>query len=305
MIINSRIENKMMMVENVKAGFYGEEKTTRYLSEAQFAYQTLLFRNVVLDGAQMDIILVNPKFICILEVKNITGDLYFDEKTKQFYRITDGIKQGMRNPELQLLRNVKVLHRRLENLGLDLDVYGFIIFASRKGIVMEPPTLFPALPIDAMCDFLERIEESSTTFLKDEYIEKVTKIIDSGEPSIHDEELLERLNLIRSEIIGGVRCQQCFNIGMIRMYSTWRCEKCGFNDRHAHLPAIQEYQLIFGREMTVKDVKWWLRIEDKHLVSRLLFTSSEGCRCRKNRKYRMKLDLTQLDKFLAFEMQKR
>lgn len=69
MIINSRTEKKMVMAENVKAGFYGEEKTTRYLSEAQFTYQTLLLRNVVLDGAHIDIILVNPKFTCILEVK--------------------------------------------------------------------------------------------------------------------------------------------------------------------------------------------------------------------------------------------
>lgn len=305
MIINSRTPPSIEIGVNVKAGFYGEEKVARYLKEAQFVNNTQLFRHVILDGAEIDAILINPRFICILEIKNITGELYFDKTTKQFYRIKNGMKEGMRNPELQLQRNVNILERRLQRQGLHVEIHGLIIFASRAGIVIEPPTLFPAIPIDALCDCVEQMEAKAEELLSEEHMVLVKKILASGEPSIHDEELLERLNLHPSIIKGGVRCQRCFDIGMRRTHSTWWCVNCGYRDRSAHQAAFQEYQLLFGREITVNDVKWWLGIDDKYLVSRLMKSNSEESQGRKNKRYFMKLDMNLLDKYLDFEMRKR
>ena len=305
MILNSRTPPTMEFGINVKAGFYGEEKVARYLAEAQLAFKTELFRHVILDGAEMDAILINPRFICILEIKNITGELYFDKETKQFYRIKNGLKEGMRNPELQLQRNVNVLNRRLRREGLHPVLHGLIIFASRAGIVIEPPTLFPAISIDALCDSVEQMEENSPVLWNEEKINLIKKIVCSGEPAIHDKELFEKINIQRTMIRGGVRCQRCFEVGMIRSYSTWKCERCGFSDRSAHHAAFQEYQLLFGRDITVKDVKWWLGIDNKHLVSRLLKGITEESHGKKFKTYIMKLDMNLLDKYLSFEMKKR
>lgn len=290
---------------NVKAGFYGEEKVARYLLEAQLAFKTECFRHVILDGAEMDAVLINPRFICVLEIKNITGELYFDQETKQFYRIKNGVKDGMRNPELQLQRNVNVLQRRLRMQGMNPMINGLIIFASRAGIVMEPPTLFPAISIDALCDRVEQMEERSTVLWNEEQIDLIKKIVGSGEPAIHDKELFERVNIQRTMIRGGVRCQRCFEVGMVRSYSTWTCECCGFSDRSAHHAAFQEYQLLFGREILVKEVKWWLDIDNKHLVSRLLKGSSEESHGKRIKNYILKLEMDLLDQYLAFEMKKR
>lgn len=74
-ILNSRTECNLKAKQsyrNVKAGFSGEEKVMKYLEEARLTSKVEIYRNVVLDHVQIDVIVVTPKLICILEVKNIS-----------------------------------------------------------------------------------------------------------------------------------------------------------------------------------------------------------------------------------------
>ncbi len=307
-ILNSRTECNLIAKQsyrNVKAGFSGEEKVMKYLEEARLTSKVEIYRDVVLDHVQIDVIVVTPKLICILEVKNMKGEFYFDPITKQFYRIIDGNKEGMRNPELQLQRAVKLLQARLHRKELEMPVKGLIVFASRAGIVIEPPTLFPAIPIDAVCDSLERMEEMSKKLMTTEEMKKVKHSLKRNSIAVHDDELLERLGIERAMILTGVRCMSCFCVGMQRVYSTWLCGRCGCRDKNAHMATLQEYQLLFGRQITSKDVMWWLGIEDKHLVKRVLKQMSEdSIGTNRSRHYKLKFEPWLLSHFLAREMKK-
>lgn len=309
-VMHSRVADKRLIREDyraTKAGFAGEDKVTRFLGEVVLTEKMEIYRNVVMDNTQMDIIVVTPKMICILEVKNMKGEFYFDSMSKQFYRVIDSCKkEGMRNPELQLQRAVRVLQRKLTLRGVYLPVQGLIVFASRAGIVIQPPTLFCSVPIDALCDTLENMESESTEFMTNEELKKVRHILKRGTFAVHDDGLMERLGIERKGIRPGVKCGKCFNIGMKRVYSTWVCGYCGCQDKDAHFATLQEYQLLFGSETTSRDVKWWLGIDDKYLTSRLLkkciekYSGSD-----KNRIYTLKFEPWRLESFLAFEMRKR
>jgi hypothetical protein len=290
-----------------KAGFAGEDKVKRFLEEVVLTPKVEIYRNIVLDNAQMDIIVVTPRMICILEVKNMRGEFYFDATSKQFYRIIDGgKKEGMRNPELQLQRAVRVLQRKLHLRGVETPVKGLIVFASRAGIVMQPPTLFRSVPIDAMCGALEEMEAKSNELMTIEELKKVRHILKRRTYAVHDDSLMERLGIQRKGIRPGVKCGKCFEVGMKRVYSTWVCGYCGCHDKDAHFATLQEYQLLFGSEATSRDVKWWLGIDDKYLTSRILkkciekYSGSD-----KNRIYTLKFEPWRLESFLQFEMRKR
>ena len=235
------------------------------------------------------------------------GEFYFDGMSKQFYRIMDGVKkEGMRNPELQLQRAVRVLQRKLTQRGVHIPVQGLIVFASRAGIVIQPPTLFRSVPIDAMCDTLEEMEAKSNELLTNDDLKKVKHILKRGNVAVHDDSLMERLGIERKGIRPGVKCGKCFEVGMKRVYSTWVCGTCGCHDKEAHIATLQEYQLLFGSEITSKDVKWWLGIEDKDLTSRILKSCIEKYSGNnKNRVYTLKFEPWRLDAFLAYEMKKR
>lgn len=295
----------MRSYRNVKAGFSGEGKVTKYLQEALLTPKFKIYRNIILDNTQIDVIVVTPKLICILEVKNMVGEFYFDARTKQFFRIIDGNKEGMKNPELQLQRAVKSLQARLHRKEIDMPVCGLIILASRAGIVIEHPTLFPAIPIDAMCDALEQLESISQKLMTNKELKKVDHIFKREVIAVHDKELLDRLGIERTEVIPGVRCIACSSVGMKRIYSTWVCGSCGCKDKEAHMATLQEYQLLFGREITSRGVKWWLGIDDKYLTSRLLKHCSEKyIGGDKNRIYTLKFESWRLEQFLASEMRK-
>lgn len=273
-VMHSRVMDKRMVSEDyrtTKAGFAGEDKVSRFLGEVVLTEKMEIYRNVVIGNTQMDIIMVTPKMICILEVKNMRGEFYFDSMSKQFYRVIDGgKKEGMRNPELQLQRAVRVLQRRLKHRVVHIPVQGLIVFASRAGIVIEPPTLFRSVPIDAMCDTIEEMKSKSNDILTNDDLKKVRHILKRGTYVVHDDGLMDRLGIERKGIRPGVKCGKCFEVGMKRVYSTRVCSYCGCHDKEAHLSTLQEYQLLFGSEATSRDVKWWLGIDDKDLTSRIL-----------------------------------
>ncbi|HLG26209.1 MAG TPA: nuclease-related domain-containing protein [Paenisporosarcina sp.] len=308
-VVHSRVGDKRMISEDyrtTKAGFAGEDKVTRFLGEAVLTPKVEIYRNVMMDNTQIDVIVVTPRMICILEVKNMRGEFYFDAISKQFYRLIDGKKEGMRNPELQLQRAVRVLQRKLHLRGVEIPVQGLIVFASRAGIVMQPPTLFHSIPIDAVCDSLEELEAESKEMLTSEELKKVRHILKRGFYAVHDEGLMERLGIKRSGIRPGIKCGKCFEVGMKRVYSTWVCGYCGCHDKEAHIATLQEYQLLFGSEATSRDVKWWLGIDDKDLTSRILKSCIEKYSGNnKNRIYTLKFEPWRLEPFLAFEMKKR
>lgn len=212
-VVHSRVLDKRMISEDyrtTKAGFAGEDKVTQFLGEAVLTPKVEIYRNVVMDNTQMDIIVVTQTMICILEVKNMRGEFYFDATSKQFYRIIDGNKEGMRNPELQLQRAVRVLQRKLHSRGVEKPVQGLIVFASRAGIVMQPPTFFRSIPIDALCDTLEVMEAESKEIMTNEEFKKVRHILKRGYFAVHDEALMERLGIKRSALRPGVKCRKLF-----------------------------------------------------------------------------------------------
>ena len=306
--LNSRVRNTIHIsdtYQNIKAGFSGEEKVISYINEVHLTGGVRTFRNINLDNTQIDVIVVTSKFICILEVKNMTGEFYFDPVSKHFYRIKNEKKEGMRNPELQLRRAVRVLQHRLDRKGLDIPVRGLIIFASRAGIVMQPPTLFPAIPIDAMGIYLEEMDELSGQSITSEEMKKIRHILMKSDLVVHEPKLFERLGIDRSEVKPGVRCTGCFEVGMKRVYSSWICSKCGVRDKNAHFATLQEYQLLFGREITSRDMKRWLQIDDRFLVLRILKHAHESYQFGpKNRVYKLKFEPLRLEGFLASEMKK-
>ena len=309
-VLHSRAgESKITESEyrTTKAGFAGEEKVIQFLAEARLSKETRIFRNVLIDGTQIDIVVVNPRFVCILEVKNMTGELFFSVHNKQFYRLNgEGKKEGMRNPELQLQRAVKVLQRRLHSKEVDVRVRGIIVLASRSGIVVEAPHLFPVIPIDALTDLLEKMEGSSRELFNSEDLKIMRKLMKGNTVKVEDSQLFERLNLDGRKLRCGVRCTECFHIGMVRTYSTWLCGRCGYRDKDAHLATLQEYQLLFGREISSKELKWWLGIEDRFLSLRILNHAHESYQFGpKNRVYILKFEPYRLERFLASEMRKR
>ena len=133
----------------MEAGFSGEMKVDWYLKELRLSSIFFILQDLIIprlhSTLQLDTVLITPKFICILEIKNMTGEFHSDSEGYQFYRIKkDGVKEPQRSPEIQLRRAVRTIQPLLQQAQIDLPLIGIIVFASRSGVYRRKTKTFPS-----------------------------------------------------------------------------------------------------------------------------------------------------------------
>lgn len=257
-------------LKNSLAGAGGESRTFSLLKrELVLPGQTIILTDLSIPNkngyAQVDLLVVNQEFVCVLEVKNMKGDFYFDSENFQFHRTVDGRTEGMKSPEFQLHRAVKATER-----FLGIPVTGVIVLASRSGRVVKGPKNYPAVSLDYLPFYLENLAGGITLF--DEH--KVAAKVQALPKKSFQQNLLERYGLDVGSLRLGVTCPQCRNSALMRRNRKWHCGGCSGYFRDAHEVTLQEYAVLFGAELPTNFAYRLLGVEDKHLLYRLLENSA-------------------------------
>lgn len=257
-------------LKNSLAGAGGERRTLSLLKrELVLPGQTVILTDLSIpnkDGfAQVDLLVVHREFVCILEVKNMKGEFYFDSENFQFHRTVNGHTEGMKSPETQLHRAVKATER-----FLGIPVSGVIVLASRSGRVVEGPKNYPVVSLDYLPFYLESLAGGRK--LVDEYM-LAAKVRALPKKSFQ-QNLLERYELSVDSLRLGVTCPQCRSLALIRKNRKWHCNGCDGYFRDAHEVTLQEYAVLFGAELPTNFAYRLLDIEDKYLLYRLLEKSA-------------------------------
>ncbi|HSI66441.1 MAG TPA: nuclease-related domain-containing protein [Planococcus sp. (in: firmicutes)] len=269
----SRHPSKDKVFSEVKrslAGAAGEQRTVELLErELDLPEKVKIFRNVrlpYLNGfAQIDVLVMHANFICVLEVKNMVGEFYFDKDNFQFHRVIDGRTEGMRNPESQLHRAVKATEK-----FFGCKVRGTIVLSSRSGKVAVAPTLYPVIALDYLPFHIERMPDPNLSL----NLLELEGFLRRSRGQYNGPDLLKKHGLTRDALETGVGCFGCRRISCEWRDRKWRCSICGFVSSDAHEFALQEYAILFGSEMTSKEAYRWLRVNDKYVLNRLLARST-------------------------------
>lgn len=262
-------ESKSLVLSELKnslAGASGEQRTAALLKRELDLPGKAIFLNDVhipyKEGtAQIDLLLVHAEFICVLEVKNMVGEFYFDSVNYQFYRIVDGRREGMRNPEAQLHRAVRAVS---EFLGV--PVHGVIVLASRSGKVAEAPKHYPIVSLDYLPFHLEQLEKSSKLYDAPALASKL-----HGLPTHNfSRHWMDRHRITFDSLRLGVTCPTCRTCSLNWQERKWICKVCGYYSRNAHEVTLQEYAVLFGNKLDTASAYRLLSIENKYILYRLL-----------------------------------
>lgn len=101
-----------------KAGYAGEKALDYYLTQLPYR-DFLVFHDLRLcNGSncfQIDVLLVTPHLIIVVEVKNITGTLFFDTNFHQLIRTLDGKRERFQDPIIQVNEHKEKLSTWLWN----------------------------------------------------------------------------------------------------------------------------------------------------------------------------------------------
>lgn len=224
---------------------------------------------------QMDILLLTQSFMVILENKHMNGVLHFEQDFAQFIRTRDGEVEAFQNPCLQVDR----IHQRLtqwlrQHRCPQLPIYTFVVFSHPQAIIRSATTdrkiTQQIIRRESLTPILENLanqhpEEQITQPELKKIIRKLKK-----HHAVNDSSILGKYQISTDEVLNGVYCENCGHLPMMREHGTWFCPRCRSRNKQAHLPSLKDYAWLFGSEITNKQLRSFLNIQDRTVATRII-----------------------------------
>ncbi|MED3561061.1 nuclease-related domain-containing protein [Bacillus xiapuensis] len=258
---------------SVEAGIGGEEKVAEIFRRYSFPFNHHIFHDLSPSSDekfQMDTYFMTPSYGLVLETKNIGGSLEFRENPPLLIRTKEnGQKDGFESPVVQMERDRELLSAWLRSRNIHIPVYGAVVLAYPKQIVEVPPRkakiLFPS-SIPAFINSLPQQEKKLDPVVFDWLSSELLKSHQRFIPK----PICETYQIKFTDIRPGVICKVCDRIRMMKHRRVWYCPHCHATDPIAHVRTIQEWFLLFKREITNRECREFLGIEDIDTAKRIL-----------------------------------
>ncbi|MGX9133357.1 nuclease-related domain-containing protein [Rummeliibacillus sp. JY-2-4R] len=269
--------HKREMVENeynrIKAGDIGEKFVMQALEQLHLQYDFYVFHNLSLfieTKIQIDILIVTKYYLIIFEVKNIKGAIEFRQNPSQLIRTLPNDEiNSFNSPETQLEEYIYQLKTFVLNQGINIPIYGAIVFPFSTSFIKTTSSKTTILLKSEIKPFLRKIPIKKE-YLSAREVEQLTAYLLTKNNDYNIYPLLTRYNIAREQILNGVICTNCGELGMKRSGHFWFCPKCKIKSKTAHEPAIYDYLKIVNNTITNAECREFLNLRDIYQSSRIL-----------------------------------
>lgn len=258
------------------AGYRGEQSVAYHLTpllskEFLVLYDIRMQQNS--SFYQMDIQILTPAFFVILEVKNMSGTLCFDQPFGQLIRTLNGKEEAFSCPIVQVKRQAHYLESWAKLYRI--PVHSFVVISNPATIIKSIPaysdivvkTVIHAAALEEKITSL-RTRYREPLIAPKELIKLSKKLKNLHVPDNPD--LLSIFQIRRDELLTGVHCPSCSAIPMRKISGMWSCSKCGCRTKTAHLHALDDYVLLLGTSITNRQVRDFLQVPSTFSASKLL-----------------------------------
>lgn len=259
------------------AGYKGEQSLDYYLSflpeSEYFIFQDLrLFEKN--HYFQLDTLILSPSFFLILEVKNISGTLTFDQTFHQLIRTVNGVEEVFPDPIQQVRHQQFQFQNWLKSNHCPLvPVDSLVVISNPHTQIKTSGNSKPQLPVihsTSLLDKVNRLKEiyKEEILLKKD-IRKLCKLLKKHD-SPSNPEILERYQISKSDLLTGVLCTRCRAIPMDRKSGKWICPNCSFFSKDAHISALADYSLLVHSAITNEEAREFLHLSSRSIAHHLL-----------------------------------
>ena len=254
----------------IQAGIAGEEKMQRTLADYHFTGPYKIFYkfeciNEKGFSHQVDALIITPRFILVVEVKQISGTLFYKPAFHEFARQTeDGILENFPNPFDQAYRHQLFLSHLLSSWGIQLPVLSIVVNANIRTKLDTSLNGSPIIHLSGLPNFLEKLYEN--------YVEtKVDLLALENKLMAIACRLPVRRKIERHRLRNGVLCEKCeFQHVMDYYHGSWACPQCGEKSREAIFLALHHYRVLIGDLITNRELREFVGINCKAVASKLL-----------------------------------
>lgn len=262
------IENRIYSLE---AGYAGETYVDNFLKQIPFSKHYSILKDLhfsISDSIylQIDTIILTPKYLAILEVKNIRGKISFQRNPEQLIREIDDQITAFKCPEQQVIRNTQKLALLLHPLKIQIPIKSFIVFASTKTIVAQPPKQVKAV---MGCDIATHIDSLNALpdVLSITKFQQLIKYLMIHSTEFVPKPLSHSYPLELTDIKRGMLCSQCFQ------FIEGNCPTCGTLKKIMQHQALEDWFYLYKESISNKECEDFLNLKDKHMASYLMKTS--------------------------------
>ncbi|PMC37551.1 hypothetical protein CJ195_12460 [Bacillus sp. UMB0899] len=224
---------------------------------------------------QIDTLVVSQKLILIIEVKNTTGTLFFDQEFHQLIRTYKGEKMVFPDPITQLKRQMLQLNQWLTGKCIPaIPIVPLVVVSHPNAIIQMSPkhqalnkTVVNRYYLSTRINQIEKNYQKDVLSPKD--IKKLKRILIKEHVPL-DVSVLDKYEINSSDVRKGVICAACGHLYMMRVYGSWYCKHCQQHEKNAHIQALKDYYLLYGSQITNKSAREFLKISSPFLASRIL-----------------------------------
>ncbi|MFC7372956.1 nuclease-related domain-containing protein [Fictibacillus iocasae] len=263
----------------LKAGYKGEVSLLYELNMLPKNSHTSLFDIRLTNNQnyffQTDVCFITKSFALIMEVKNISGKVYFDLYDQMIRYKKDGTEECFPDPINQVMIQESHFRKWLEQMKWTLPVESIVVFTNPQTIITFSDTYNPSLRLKVIRKRILplKIQDLSKKYKSELLTDKELKKLTYQLLKFHTEpspNALEHYKLKSTDILSGVQCPICLHLPMRRTFGKWFCEHCCCFNATAHKAAFQDYGLLIDAHITNRQAKELLHLESASITKRLL-----------------------------------
>ena len=254
----------------MQAGLAGELKVKNRLADHPFKKDYGVLYNFECINArgfshQIDALLITAHFVMILEVKQIAGQLSYNPKLHEFSRRAEnGSEENLANPFDQAYRHQLFIEEILEQHNIQIPVKHLVVIANYRAKLDPSLESMPIIHLSGLPNFLENLfEQFPATNHSPKLLQTLFEKMRQPLPARRDIE--------PSRLKSGVFCSNCdTKMAMLFYHGYWRCTACHFKSREVLLPALHDYRVLIGPQISNSAFRKFTGIGSTFAASRIL-----------------------------------
>ena len=264
-----------------KQGYIGEKEFSEILNEqkSETWLHDLQFKNY--NQVQLDFIVVTDEAIIQFEIKNYTGDYYYENG--KLFRSTGYVAKDLIH---QFEVSDETLKRIVKKYKIDRKVISYIVFINPTFTLYGD--LRSRINILLYSELHKLKDMFGANFKYDENVWICKKLKSLHQPFITSYLYFEKVEF--SKVIGGLKCISCnkiiepSEIFNVRKYV--KCKKCGtISSRYAIvLQSLKELYLLKGEPFSINEAEIWTGVSNS-AIKRILYKKFKRIGNYKNSKY--------------------
>ncbi|MBY0099654.1 nuclease-related domain-containing protein [Mesobacillus maritimus] len=253
---------------HLEKGYEGEVKFDQLvenLKEQRYIINDLLLE-INNSYFQIDSLIISQGGIYLLDIKNFTGDCYYE--SDKFYSMKTG--REYKNPIDQLKRSVTLFRQFLQLCKQYYIIEPSVIFINNEFTLYQAPKDKPIIFPTQLNRFITNLNKTPSTL--DNGHKKLAQTLLSLHQTKNPFEILPPYNF--NQLRKGITCLKCSSFSISINRKKCICRDCSYQEAvpTAVIRTVNEFQVLFPSEKITTNVihEWCKVIDSKKRIGEIL-----------------------------------